>query len=280
MVELDKNFKEMKKQIYSHMLATRGIKYKWFIWGLRSFKYLSLNLNRGNFLEAYYILMRFIDDVVDGDAPLPNRFSSREKFVEDKINFARELSKPRDEVDYLMLFCFNLASKFNKDFSKETADILLSLYFDAKRIGRGLLFSKAELEKHFYRLDISGTIRATLKIFGEDASEFIVLQPLGYASRIYYNLRDYNEDVKAGLINIPTEDLEKFNISESILSDENHPAIKKWFADQAKMGESLLEDYWGNLRKVHLKFFTKIALHNMYVIPAKKFFQTKERNNF
>ena len=48
------------------MLNTRGWKYRVFLRYLKLFKYLAFAPKRGEFLESYYTLMRYIDDVLDG----------------------------------------------------------------------------------------------------------------------------------------------------------------------------------------------------------------------
>ncbi len=278
MIDLDRNFKEMKERIYCHMLRTRWEKYKWSVYGLRSFKYLTLNAKRGNFFEAYYILMRYIDDVVDGDIQLPDGFSSITEFVEDKINFSRKLSSPTDETDFLMLYCFELANKFGENFSQETNDLLLSLLFDAKRVGKNLLFSNEKLEHYFYLRDVRGTIRGMLKIFCENPNKFKFIEPLGVASRILDNLMDFDGDIKAGLINVPLEDFRRYGLSKDILKDKNDPKIKEWFLKEAERGILLLEEHQRNLPEADLKLFTRITLQNVYARPAEKFFKGIKAN--
>ena len=58
---------KMRNRVFKHMLKTRGWKYRAFLRYLRFFKYAAFAPTRGEFLESYYVLMRFLDDVVDGD---------------------------------------------------------------------------------------------------------------------------------------------------------------------------------------------------------------------
>src|SRR3989344_3708566 len=152
--------KAFREQVYSHMLETRGPKYTWFLRALQTFKYASVDPMRGAFLEDYYALMRHVDDIVDGDAPLPPTHNSKEEFVSQKIQFARDPQYPSDTIDDMILHCLDLGKKFGQDFTQETDDILSSMLFDAKRIGKRTLFEGDVLDQHFYRLDIRGTIRA------------------------------------------------------------------------------------------------------------------------
>lgn len=70
---------------------------------------------QSTFLKSYYTLMRYVDDIVDRNAPLPVRFQSSVEFVEEKIDFAKHATNPRNSADYLMLYCFQLANKFGQE---------------------------------------------------------------------------------------------------------------------------------------------------------------------
>ncbi len=261
----------MKQEIFSYMLDTRGEKYKWFLRALRSFKYISMSPTRGDFLEAYYTLMRYIDDIVDGDAPLPEGFQSAVEFVEEKIDFAKHSANPKDSADYLMLYCFELADKFGQEFSSETQDILQSMLFDARRFGKRIIFSEKELLHHFYLLDIRGTVRAALKVFGEDSAKYSLLEPLGLACRIFYNLRDYEDDIKAGLINISAEDFQRFGISD--LENRLSSGVQAWFRAQAIKGLELLQEHRKIVPAGDFRLLTRITFPVLYEHSARRYFK-------
>ena len=50
----------MRNRVFEHMLKTRGWKYRSFLLYLRLFKYAAFAPVRGEFLESYYVLMRFL----------------------------------------------------------------------------------------------------------------------------------------------------------------------------------------------------------------------------
>jgi len=166
--KLDQHAKEMRSKVFRHMLETRGWKYKAFLRYLKFFKYFAFAPLRGEFLESYYVLMRYIDDIVDGDVQLPGNYKNEEMYMLEKIQFSQHPVKPKDEVDYLMLYCFELAERFGQNFREETGDILHSLLFDARRRDQLIIYPNEQLMQHFHVLDIRGTIRATLKLFKED----------------------------------------------------------------------------------------------------------------
>lgn len=262
----------MQKEVFDHMLETRGEKYKWFLRGLKTFKYLSMSLTKGSFLESYYTYMRYIDDVVDGDAPIPKGYENAVQYVEDKINFLKIKQNPIDSADYLFLKCIELGYKFGQDFTSESEDILNSMLFDANRYGQNIIFSKNELERHFHLLDIRGTIKATLKVFGEDPNKYNALEPLGVATRIFYNLRDYKEDINAGLINIPQEEVQRLGINPKDLENILSPGVNQWFIEESQKGMKLLQEHEKNLKKTPFKLLSKATLPIVYAKPAEKYF--------
>lgn len=264
--------KEIRSKVFEHMLKTRGLKYRSFLWYLRSFKYVAFAPTRGEFLESYYTLMRYLDDVVDGDAPLSNAYANEADYLIEKINFSKHPFDPKDEVDYLMLYCFKLAEKFGEDFQSETNDILGCLLFDAKRRSKYIVFPKAELMHHFYVLDIRGTIRATLKVFNDDPDKFKLLEPLGTACRHQYNLEDFEADLAAGYVNISKEDCDIFEIKLDDLHSLS-PKVKLWLRHHAEEGMNLLAEHHQIMPQGNFSRLERLVFKVVYEIPARQAFR-------
>ena len=265
--------KDMRLKVYTHMLQTRGWKYRSFLRYLRVFKYIAFAPVRGEFLESYYVLMRYLDDIVDGDAKLPKNYKDESTYLKDKIEFSNLPVDPKDEVDYLMLHCFELAKKFNEDFQSETKDILESLWFDAKRRNKLIVFGEKELMHHFHKLDVRGTIQATLKIFKEDPTKYDILEPLGMATRCQFDLEDFEADIAAGYVNVTKEECAEFNITQEDLHNISAPSIKKWFQYKAQYGMALLKEHRRRLPEGQFKLLTRATFPLVYELPAKKVFQ-------
>ena len=263
----------MRQKVYAHLLQTRGWKYRSFLRYLRFFKYIFFSPIRGDFLESYYTLMRYIDDIVDGYTPLPDGYHTSVEYVEAKLKFSRTLANPVDEADYLLLYCFQLADKFGENFTEETNDILSSLLFDAHRKGKDIVFPEEELMHHFHLLAVRGTIRATLKLFKESPDKYELLSPLGIATRIYYDLQDYKADLEAGYINISREDCFKFDIQPEAIRFRSHPTVQNWFRHQASKGMLFLEEHHENLKLANFSWLTRVALPLVYEYPARNFFK-------
>lgn len=194
--------KQMRGEVFGKTLETRNNKFREFLRYLRLYKFVAFSPIRGEFLESYYTLMRYLDDVVDGDSILPSGYKDESEYISNKIEFVRNPTIPKDEIDKLILYCFDLSKDIGKDFQSESNDILNSLKFDDDRRSKNIVFEKKVLDEHFYLMDIRGTVRATLKIFNEDPDKYVILKPLGLACRFQSNIEDYEEDLKAGYINI------------------------------------------------------------------------------
>ncbi len=274
-----KHFAPLCKEIFARM-RSRGEKnkksgYKWFLNGIQALKKVPGYKEQSIFLENFYAVMRYVDDVVDGDVKLPAGYTSAITYVEEKIKFVETKDMPpRDEIEKYIALCFKLGAEFQHDFHKETKDILSSLLFDARRRDTHETFDENTLHNHFYLLDTRGTIEGALKLFGEDPELYHVLEPLGEATRIYYNLRDFREDVAAGLVNISSGDCARLNISQDELAKnhyENHSGVYTWFKEQAKKGLGLIEEYHRKKKGVNFKPVTEVALKLAFEAKAKLF---------
>lgn len=281
MDDLEQRIQNFKREIYENMVRTH-VENKsniiWFVRALKSFKYFPGNGIRGEFLDSYYALMRCIDDIVDGDAELPEGYQSSEEFVQRRIAFSQNPQNPVEIIDHLIVYCFGLAKRMGHDFSQESQDILSSMLFDARRMGKRTVFDERELFNHFYLLDIRGTISASLKVFGEDPLKYKALEDLGIAMRIYYNLRDFDSDVKAGLINIPAEDFERLGMAIDSLDVRFSAPAQQWFKEQAEKGMARLAKHRLRMMTVDFRPLTSLTLYAVYERPARRYFQSVLRN--
>jgi len=150
---------------------------------------------------------------------------------------------------------------------------LSSMLFDAKRYGQHIIFPEKELSYHFHLLDIRGTVSATLKVFGEDPEKHNILAPLGLARRLYYNLRDYDEDINAGLVNISAEDCQKFGITQNDLENKLSPGVQKWFTDQSTQGMRLLSEHRRTVENGNFGLLARMTFPVVYEKSAKKYFE-------
>lgn len=229
------------RRVTMNRLVKRHPKYR--IWGpLFEHSGLLLGRTRGRMIEADYLVMRELDDMADGDTPVPEGYDSASHYIEEKIAFLRAPLTPMDNVDALLLYCEQLSRKEGLSLTHERELILRSMLFDAQRFGKYQIFSAAILNEHFYRCDIEGTGIGALKIFDEDPTKYRLVKPLGVASRIHDNLLDYEKDIKAGYINIPGEDVDRFGMTLEDIMDVNSPKVRKWFEKEGERGRGLLAE--------------------------------------
>jgi hypothetical protein len=121
-------------------------------------------------------------------------------------------------------------------------------------------------------LDISGTIRATLKIFRDDPGKFRLLEPLGLACRYQYDLEDFDADVAAGYINIPLEDCEHFGIRAEDLSSLSSKPVRMWLKHHAGEGMLLLSEHHRKISTGKFSMLQKAIFRVVYEMPAKRTF--------
>ncbi len=120
--------------------------------------------------------------------------------------------------------------------------------------------------------DITGTIQASLKVFKEDPAKTSLLETLGHASRIYYTLRDFTDDVAKGYVNITTEEMELFSISPTDIRDLSGESIMYWREGNAALGHQFLIEHRKQMRHTPLRFFTRAVLRMLYESPAQRYF--------
>ena len=275
MIDLEENYKRVRDETFAEMLkGKRRKKYKSFIRYLKDVKYIPGLRIQGNLLEGYYAYMRKHDDFADGDAKLPPGYGSAEEFIERSIEFARNPLKPVHELDYLLLYCYSQCDLLGIDFKQETDDILSSMLFDAKRHGKMQVFPNSVLYHHFYLLDIRGCESACLKLYGEDSNKKLnLVQPLGLASRIYYNLRDFSDETSKGFVNISQEDMESLGISVKDLKEPDCEGVREWFYGQSMKGLSLLHGHRRIIGQGDFGLLATITFPLVYARPARKYFE-------
>lgn len=273
--ELEKAVTQVRRVTMGRLIK-RHPKYRF--WG-PLFQYagpLLLGRTRGRMIEADYLVMRELDDMADGDAPVPKGYGSASHYIEEKIAFLRTPLTPGDNVEKLLLYCEQLSRKEGLSLTHERELILSSMLFDAQRFGKYQIFSAAILNEHFYRCDIEGTGKGALKIFGEDLSKYKLVEPLGVASRIHDNLLDYEKDIEAGYINIPREDVDQFGMTLEDIMDVNSPKVKTWFEEEVKRARGLLEEdrrlfpqgRFGALGRIFVDlYFRRPAVHYLNNLP-------------
>ena len=161
-------------------------------------------------LEKSYLLMREVDDYVDGDKPLPAGCISIRYFLEERKRFVLG-GEPSHEIDHLLA---ELISSVPVDLHEPLKQSMVSLLdtwtfdHDRQNVEVPQVLSEEELEQHVLGVELEGVMQGVLVVCEEDVSQLPRLQNLVLACRRYhYFLRDFPEDVADGLFNLSLEEL-------------------------------------------------------------------------
>lgn len=270
-MNLHENYRHLKTEAYAGGMQKRKGARLWI--GMLEAAPLFLgSKERGKLLLAVYTGMRLLDDIADGDRPPPAGVS-RIAYLEDKRAFIRNQQNPNDELDYLFTYCYQLADNIGVDIHEELDAFFTYFLFDARRMGTGKVFNRAELDQAYDACDIQGTIRGALIVFGDDPDKVNQLYPLGKAARKYYTLRDYEQDIAAGFVNIPAEAIRTYGITQDDLSNRHSPSVRAWFQEEAVSGLRLLEEYHTVMRHGSFRLRGRFVLPIAYERPARAYFQ-------
>jgi hypothetical protein len=234
---------------------------------------------RARLIDLLYWVMHAIDDIVDKDAPVPEGYTSALAYIERVIQFVELRDKPRDRLERTFGYVLDLAGTLKMGLAGGIRDILHSMQFDAIRLSKpGLqIFSDVELKYHFHLLDISGTVTLWLIILRERMSALPAITMLGEAARIYYNLRDLEEDMRARLCNIPREAFIEFWIpvpndlsAIGLARWSQLPEVQEWRAAEARRGRDLFNAYMLQKASLGLHPFTNRILHNLFEVSVER----------
>ena len=254
-----------KYGVYFSVMWAAGVKYPLEADLLRS----------GNF---YW---RYVDDVVDHDRPLSERYSSQAEYLQQKRATLTQLFYPTGELtfgdreDVMVAHYHSLAGRLGIDLTQESFDILDTIIFDEERCRDRRILSQKELDDYFELLD-PACIKGALKVAREDCDpeEF---HPLSMAVRTFFNLRDFPKDFEDGLINISKEDIEKYEVDLNQLEGRAtleqlllYGPIREWCLDQTNAGLRFLEESDKRLERLKLKPITNFVLWLHFERPARK----------
>lgn len=269
-MDLRENYNHLKVEAYAG-LQKRSSSKKW-ICMLEVIPYFVGDMTRGRLLQAVNVGMRILDDIADGDRPAPPGISPV-AYLEDKQSFIRDPRTPKDPVDYLFTYCYQLANKAGLRIDPELDAFFEYFLFDAKRRGTGAIFPRAKLDKAYDACDITGTIRGSLMVFGDDPNRAELLAPLGKATRIHYTLRDYEADVKAGFVNISQEAVLAHGITSTDLPNRFSKPVQTWFRGEAVTGLELLDRHSQIMRREKFGWRGQMALKYAYAKPTRAYLE-------
>lgn len=236
---MSKNVEDTCKDIERYFYLHKPIKKKIFFTFIKSLSIFFRLYNytnpeiRSKIFRLIYLYFREIDDIIDGDKILKttnNNFYEYKKIVTEYMYNRRAFlqneyeSSPLNELDGIMKSVLELTNELNLDLRNEFMKLLDCMFFDLERKcdlknGQIYLSSRSDIDKYFFQYYYDSCIKIAIMLtIPEHASlERKNIKDLGYAQRIYFNLEDFFEDLSHGIINIPKQDIESFQISEQSL---------------------------------------------------------------
>ncbi len=110
-------------------------------------------------------------------------------------------------------------------------------------------------------------------VFGDDPDRAPLLVPLGKATRIYYTLRDYEADIAAGFVNIPSEAMLAHGIANGDLSDRFSRPVQAWFHEEAAVGLDLLSQHSQIMGREKFGWKGRLALNFAYTKPTRAYLE-------
>lgn len=265
-MELRGNYLRLKGEAYLGLQKRESSK-NWILM-LEATPLLLGSMNRGRLMLAVNTGMRILDDIADGDRQPPPGISPI-AYLEEKQAFIQNPEKPQDELDYLFVYCYQLADRAGLQISRELNAFFDYFLFDARRRGTGDIFTRAQLDQAYDACDIVGTIRGSLMVFGDDPDKASLLMPLGRAVRRFYSLRDFEPDIAAGFVNIPRESMEAHGIARTDLADRFSPPVRAWFQEEANLGLQLLDEHNQVMRRKRFNWRGRVALLFAFERPTR-----------
>lgn len=259
----------------------------------------------------YYVAHREIDDIVDGDADLPEEEQSIEDFLWRKQIFLERGGIPADAIEQILLECFERLEQATGETAVPRLRIASLNIIDGHThdIDRRETFrehntyalnSREEIDAQTKHVELDGVMTAFLTLLEDDHELGHRLLPLIKATREnFFFLRDLASDVVSGCMNIDRESVESTSPSDlawfaahcaaleknengahlppwkktNILYREAPPPIRQWMHSQA---ESAQEGLTRHRESGISKFFrplTRVLLHQLFEKPAATYFK-------
>ena len=224
---------------------------------------------------------RWVDDVADGDRPLPKGYTTRREFLQRRDSVANLLFFHSEETiygdreDILLAHYYFLARKRGIDLTRESFDILESIVWDEERARNRRVLTQQELNDGLNKLDFA-CIDGGFKV-AEESYSSQDLFALSWAVRTMFNLRDFPKDFAKGIINISAEDIERYEVDLTRLEGRStieelidYGSTRDWYRDQIRYGKNFLDQALSTLGHLRLKWISRAVVNVNFVGPTQR----------
>lgn len=189
-------------------------------------------------LAFLYSYVRWVDDVID-DINCPRELKM--KFINRQSHLLENFYNQADALPGVIeeWYLFHLAQedqKNNLGLYTPFKEMFETVRFDALRIGRPDLLSHKDLDRYITSIG-EWTMKLTNRVvFPKIQLTNDLLYKLGKAAELAHLLRDFEQDLESGYINISCEDVVQFGIDLDNLCSSS---LRQWIEAQIQQCDSL-----------------------------------------
>ena len=228
---------------------------------------LLANKSKRSYVNLWFVYLRWVDDIIDD-----SKLSIKEKreFVEYQRNLITSLYqtnniKPTVIQEACLIHFGNYAiSSGNIKLLDEVKDMINALGMDVNRLERSGVFRKNELDCYIELLSKS-FINVLYNFLCADNEQLRELFLKAEFTTFALMLRDLEEDLDAGIINISEEDIANYNLDiKNLKNDEN---ISNWLADKIDSVFNLMYKEVNTFNTLPLKFKLFVSYSYIYRLP-------------
>lgn len=187
----------------------------------------------GQIARTSYFFARYVDDVLDGDREIGTHPLLRVNDLREQI--ACDNYKKGDRIAALAKFAIARLNERKRDGDDPEANFLKAIdivIFDYERAEERRVLNFDELEDYYWKA-FSPVVNLSL-IAVQSQFRANDIRELSICQGIVYSLRDLKEDWAHGIINIPSEVLDRAGLDEYSSYEEvsTNPGVIKWFKEE------------------------------------------------
>ncbi len=201
-------------------------------------------------IEVAYHFCRLVDDIADGDVPLPEGcedFASLVNALKAHLSGSSALSVEDTDLEFLLKRTLQKLDKHPTP-SIDTREEM-GLFLDAMRVEHdkrveGAVFTREELE-HLYRDSFGPPHMLAFAALGSNCSGETIAELFQLQGRLYA-LRDLIPELSKGIVFVPREIVEEAGVSKEALVGDPEEAcknsvIQRWIAEEDEYGLKTIE---------------------------------------
>jgi hypothetical protein len=220
-----------------------------------------------DYVYLCYVYLRWVDDFVDNPETAINK---KKEFIEYQKTLIESLYNPinaettKIEEASLIYFAEYALLSDNKVLLDEVKNMVEALSMDVYRLESSGVFSNSKL--NLYIELMSKSLFNILCVFVFPKSEYREEYFLGMKfTTIALMIRDLEEDIDAGFINIGIEDIKRYNLDLGNLKNDRNLSL--WLSDRIKYLFGILYEEAAQIKCLPVKFRIYTYYSLIYRLP-------------